>query len=69
MIKVEKNMLTEEQKRAFQKGDEYYVSPLKRYVREYHATKYLAPVKEYTTTNYKRIYGAEKDRKRSRAWN
>lgn len=69
MIKIEKGMLTEEQKRAFQKGDAYYVSPLKQYVREYHATEYLAPVKEYTTTNYKRIYRAEKDRNKSRAWN
>lgn len=69
MIKIEKGILTEEQKRAFQKGDEYYVSPLKQYVREYHAVEFLAPTCAYTTTNYKRIYGAEKDRNKSRSWN
>ena len=69
MIKIDKNTLTAEQKRAFQRGDAYYVSPLKQYVRTYHATEYLAPAKVYNTTNYNKINETRKDTYRSRSWN
>lgn len=69
MIEINRNTLTAEQKRAFQKGDKYYISPLKQYVRNYHAVEYLAPIQLYSTTNSKRIHGAEKDRNKSRSWN
>lgn len=42
MIEINRNTLTAEQKRAFQKGDKYYINPLKQYVRNYHAVEYLA---------------------------
>ena len=69
MIKIEKGMLTEEQKRAFQRGDKYYVSPLKQYVRAYHAVEFMATAPGYVKSSYEEIHAANRDRINSRSWN
>lgn len=69
MIELNKYTLTEEQKRAFQRGDKYYVSPLKQYARTPRATDYMASSSAYVSSGYKKIYAAAKDRKNSRSWN
>lgn len=69
MIELNKYTLTEEQKRAFQRGDKYYVSPLKQYTRTSRATDYMASSSAYVSSGYKQIYAAAKDRKNSRSWN
>ena len=69
MIKLEKNTLTPDQKRAFKKGDKYYISPLKKYVRDYSATEFLNPISVFSTSNFEKLHEAEKDRNKSRSWN
>ena len=69
MIELNKYTLTEEQKRAFQRGDKYYVSPLRQYTRTPCATDYMAFSSTYVSSGYKQIYAAAKDRKNSRSWN
>ena len=66
-----KNILTEEQKEAFRKGDRYYVSPFKN--KNIRAS--LCEVTPnstgsvYCTTTYARIYEAKRDRIISQQWN
>lgn len=69
MIELNKYTLTEEQKRAFQKGDRYYVSPLKQYTRPSRAIDYMAASSTYNSSGYRQIYAAAKDKKNSRSWN
>lgn len=69
MIKLDENTLTPEQKKAFQKGDKYYISPLKKYVRDYSATEFLNPISVFSTSNFEKLHEAEKDRNKSRSWN
>ena len=65
------NLLTDEEKEAFRKGDAYYVSPFKRRLGK---AKSLAEMCVYTTgvvystTSYTRIYAACADRIASRQW-
>lgn len=69
MIKLDKNTLTPEQKRAFQKGDKYYISPLKSYVRNYSAIEFLSPISVYSTSNFEKLHEANKDRIKNHSWN
>ena len=65
------NLLTDEEKAAFAKGDAYYVSPFKgrlkgkepRVITNTYSTGII-----YTTTSYSRIHEACADRIASRQW-
>ena len=64
------NLLTDEQKAAFRKGDAYYVSPFKNMK----TRKALAEISTCTTvvyvsTTYAKIYEAKQDRILSQQWN
>ena len=65
-----KDLLTEEQKEAFRKGDKYYKSPFKnmksqRALVECHVSTTVI----YTTTSFTRIHEALVDSWSSRSWN
>ena len=65
------NLLTDEEKASFAKGDAYYVSPFKgrlkgkesRVITNTYSTGII-----YTTTSYSRIHEACADRIASRQW-
>lgn len=66
------NLLTEEQKAAFRKGDAYYVSPFKNI----NIRKNLEMCNRsnptgsiYNTTSFARVYEAKQDRIVSQQWN
>ena len=65
------NLLTDEEKAAFAKGDAYYVSPFKNRLKnkEYRTINntYSTGV-IYTTTSFSRIHEACTDRIASRQW-
>ena len=57
------NLLTDEEKEAFRKGDAHYVSPFKRRLKGQEPRSVV-----YSTTSYTRIYAACADRIASRQW-
>ena len=64
------NLLTDEQKAAFRKGDAYYVSPFKNMK----TRKALVEISTcitvvYVSTTYAKIYEAKQDRILSQQWN
>ena len=65
------NLLTDEEKAAFARGDAYYVSPFKRRLKGQEprvtVNTYSTGV-IYTTTSYARIHEARMDRIASRQW-
>ena len=65
------NLLTDEEKEAFRRGDTYYVSPFKRRLKGQEPRRdvciYTTGV-VYNTTSYTRIYAACADRIASRQW-
>lgn len=71
MLNEYANLLTDEEKAAFAKGDAYYVSPFKgrlknkepRVIIENYSTGVI-----YTTTSFSRIHEACVDRIASRQW-
>jgi hypothetical protein len=63
------NLLTEEQKEAFRKGDRYYKSPFKNCTVTRSLLVTVSSKKEYTTTTFARIHEARIDRMISRQWN
>lgn len=66
------DLLTNEEKEAFRKGDAYYVSPFKRRLKGQEPRRDVCVYSTavvYSTTNNTRIYEARMDRIISRQWN
>lgn len=64
------NLLTEEQKEAFRKGDKHYVSPFKNLqTRDTLLEISSRTTVVYVSTTYARIYEAKQDRIISQQWN
>lgn len=65
------NLLTEEQKEAFRKGDRYYVSPFKNQGNARSLIECHSNVREqrYATTTRQAIHEAMVDSWNSRSWN
>lgn len=66
------NLLTDEEKEAFRKGDAYYVSPFKRRLKGQEPLRDVCVYSTtvvYSTTNNTRIFEARMDRIISRQWN
>lgn len=66
-----KDLLTDEMKEAFRKGDAYYVSPFKNHT--IRTTLCSMSAKDtgsvYNTTSFARIYNAKRDSIISKQWN
>ena len=65
------NLLTDEEKAAFAKGDAYYVSPFKGRLKNKEPRVSIGTYSTgviYTTTSYSRISEAFSDRIASRQW-
>ena len=65
------NLLTDEEKAAFAKGDAYYVSPFKGRLKDMESrttTGTYSTGVVYSTTSYSRIHEARMDRIASRQW-
>lgn len=65
------NLLTDEEKAAFAKGDAYYVSPFKGRLKNKEPKVAIGTYSTgiiYTTTSYSRISEAFSDRIASRQW-
>lgn len=58
--------LTPEQKAAFAKGDDYYVSPFKD---KYFIPRFESKSKAYHSTSYSQIHCARVDSWASKSWN
>ena len=64
------NLLTDEQKEAFRKGDAYYVSPFKnKKTRSALVEISTRTTVVYVSTTYTKIYEAKQDRILSQQWN
>lgn len=64
------NLLTDEQKEAFRKGDAYYVSPFKSMkTRKTLVETSTCTTVVYVSTTYAKIYEAKQDRILSQQWN
>ncbi len=63
-----KDLLTDEQKEAFRKGDAYYKSPFKKMPAR-SAVHYMSNTSVYCTTSSGRVHEARMDRMISRQWN
>jgi len=65
------NLLTDEEKTSFARGDAYYVSPFKGRLKGKEPRVIVEPYSTgvvYTSTSYSRIYEACADRIASRQW-
>lgn len=65
------NLLTDEEKAAFAKGDAHYVSPFKRRLKDKEPRVFSETYSTgiiYTTTSYSKIHEARMDRIASRQW-
>lgn len=65
------DILTEEQKEAFRKGDAYYKSPFKgKHIREnLYNTSAISTSSAYVTSSRSRIHEAMLDSWKSKSWN